>query len=270
MKTEYLGEAFLYVLKNDSPKIFSDFIKQDAWKFIKNFGASVKALLKLPYKLGIKIKKGGVKKSTTEAIEKTKEAATFIAKMPSRIKKAIKQLTHEIKKDIEQIETKKERSIYVGKLLTYFTSFLVGLVSGHTFPDKDIAWLGIGRHRNVFTHSALLLIAIHLFSQFLFRLIEHAESYLNEDADGIEVLRFAKLNLGAIALGIGVGVSAHLFIDGIFQPSGTVRGPGFNTILTGTTIDDQAFLLINSFFSTLLGGEVFEKNSIEKRHSLLP
>lgn len=276
-KTKHLGEAFLWTLQYDLPQILKEFFKEDVYQFTKNTGKGVLTLtyklLKLPYDLGIKVKNeglDGLKKSVSDGTQNTKELAKELAKLPKRLRQAINKLFSDIGEGLERHELKKEQSLYIARLLSYFISFSTGVVAGYSFPDKDIGWLGIGKHRNIFTHSVLPLIFIKLLAQLLLRIINKTELYLeesNDERDILETLKIVKNHLGALALGTSVGVGSHLIIDGVFQPGGTIRGPGFNTIIHGTTVDDQAFLLINSFFCILLGYEINKEVSSPKRAS---
>lgn len=91
---------------------------------------------------------------------------------------------------------------------------------------------------------------------FLLRIINEVEAKLDENDESKVTLQFLKNNLMAIAAGTAIGVSAHLIQDGIFEPSGTIRGPYFNSFVKGTLLDDQAFLIINAFFASLFGKEL--------------
>ena len=154
-------------------------------------------------------------------------------------------------KDFHAKKSDKEKTYYVLTLLSYTTAFLVSAYGGYNIPDKDIALFGIGKHRHFLTHSFVPAMIVALLAKFMIRVID--EIYIKTKAAGQRMLAVIKNHLAIIIVGFSAGVAVHLLEDGILEPSGTIRGPGFNTFISGTTIDDQAYLVVNGLFSTIFG-----------------
>ena len=287
-----LPAAFIETIKHDMSKIVRDFIKEDLKTLFSGIGVSVVSLTKLLHSTAKKLKKRLIKKAQKiredglkDTLENMLDEARLsindrasrdntkaqlketylsikrflfdlgitVKEVPKRCKEAFRRFFKKIKRDLEEKKTAEERTVYILKVLSYFISFLAGIYLGQAIPDKDIKYLGIGKHRNVFTHSIVPTIIIRLLAKFMFRVIDAVYAKMGDNDKGKDALALIRNNLGVMAGGISVGIALHLLQDGLLEPSGTIRGPGFNTIISGTTLDDQAFLVVNAFFSLLLG-----------------
>lgn len=121
-----------------------------------------------------------------------------------------------------------------------------GLNTGMVFPDKDIRLLGIGRHRFFLFHSALGLVMLrHFYNQW------HQNIGDNPTWFERTKLKIAGTALGTAAMGVGV----HLLID-TFQPKSVVF-PFFGSLVNGTLVDDNIWLLGNSLWAFKIGHDVF-------------
>jgi len=123
---------------------------------------------------------------------------------------------------------------------------LWGLTEGLSAPDMDISLLGIGNHRFFLFHSALgLAVLRHLFNKW-----QEAETYSSQffkNAGG----KVVGALLGTYAVGVGV----HLMID-VFQPKAVIF-PFFGSLVNGTLMDDNIWLLGNSLWAFKIGRDVF-------------
>jgi hypothetical protein len=122
---------------------------------------------------------------------------------------------------------------------------LVGLTSGLGFCDLDTKILGIGWHRYFIFHSALGAY----FSQ---KFLKQYESFKKGGRKGI----IEKITGGLLAAG-AFGIGVHLLADGSFglidgQKSVVFGVPGLfktNTLIPGTYLDDNLYLLGNSLWA---------------------
>lgn len=121
---------------------------------------------------------------------------------------------------------------------------LWGLKAGYSFPDMDISLLGIGNHRFFLFHSALGLVALRYFyKQWLLK--------TNDDRLTSRVTKkVSGMILGTYALGVGI----HLAVD-VFQPKSIVF-PFFGSLIDGTLIDDNIWLLGNSLWAFKIGHDI--------------
>lgn len=245
--------VFIEIIRNDMGKIVRGFIREDLKPLLAGIVKLPMAFARGLRDAGKKIRKDRIKETCRSTKEHVFTSATTVKKeFLKRCKESFPPFFNKIKQELDK-KSGKERSVYILRVLLYFTSFLGGIYLGQAIPDQDIKYLGIGNHRNVFTHSVVPLICIKLLAKFMFRVVGAVYAKVGDDVRGKDTLVLIRNNLGAIAGGVSVGIAAHLLQDGILEPSGTIRGPGFNTLISGTTLDDQAFLVVNSFFSCLFG-----------------
>ncbi len=148
--------------------------------------------------------------------------------------------------------TKKEKHIFIIRALTFVVTASLGAYFGVQIPDKDITWFGIGSHRNFFTHSvgpALLVEFIYrAFRRLLYgfkeRLPAHRVNYWSESIVHVDNC------LKSLVLGFYAGITFHLGKDLFFDGSQSIRGPGFNTFVKNTYIDDNLYLGLQTILST--------------------
>ena len=121
-------------------------------------------------------------------------------------------------------------------------------------PDLDIKILGIGWHRYFLFHSAVGLWALKSFFEAYNNFLE------NKNNPAI-----IKKVMGAIGAGSGAAIGLHLLKDGAFgyldgQKSVVFGIPGIfkrNTIIKGTYLDDDLWLLGNSLWAFKISKDIF-------------
>lgn len=122
---------------------------------------------------------------------------------------------------------------------------VAGALVGNSFPDRDISVLGIGSHRFWAFHSAAAAWALREF-------VGAMQAMSTEGERPPAATRIAAMAAAGGAAGIGF----HLVKDGAFglldgQKSVVFGIPGLlaaDTAISGTFIDDDAWLLGNSFY----------------------
>jgi hypothetical protein len=121
-----------------------------------------------------------------------------------------------------------------------------GIGVGYHVPDHDITMLGIGHHRYFLYHSAAsALILRKLFVAYQRRMgrTEGVEPTLSDKvAGGL---------LGSLAVGVGI----HLGID-VVQPKAVIF-PFFGSLISGTLVDDNVWLLANSLWAFRCAADIF-------------
>lgn len=123
---------------------------------------------------------------------------------------------------------------------------LWGLSNGFSSPDLDITTLGIGNHRFFLFHSALGLVVLRMFYK----------NWLYSQSDPDKFFSRVSRKISGVALGsFAMGVSLHLAVD-VFQPKSIVF-PFFGSLINGTLVDDNIWLLGNSLWAFQIGREIF-------------
>jgi len=115
-----------------------------------------------------------------------------------------------------------------------------GLGHGLSAPDADISILGIGSHRYFIFHSAIGLAILRHFYR----------KWHKSGKDGL-----VKKASGALIGGLAVGVGLHLASDA-FHPKAVIF-PFFGSLVDGTLVDDNIWLLANSIWAFRIGYDVF-------------
>lgn len=123
---------------------------------------------------------------------------------------------------------------------------LFGLSQGMAFPDLDIRLLGIGYHRFFLFHSALGLVGLRYFYRQWLEKQSEPDKWAN---------RVKRKISGALLGGFAVGVGVHLAID-VFQPKSVVF-PFFGSLVDGTLVDDDIWLIANSLWAFKIAHDVF-------------
>lgn len=117
----------------------------------------------------------------------------------------------------------------------------IGLGKGLCAPDMDISLLGIGAHRYFIFHSAIgLAVLRHYYFKW----------QGNEAPKGLAGKAAGAL-LGAYAIGVGL----HLASDAVHPKA--VIFPFFGSLVDGTMVDDNIWLLANSLWAFKIGHDVF-------------
>ncbi len=146
----------------------------------------------------------------------------------------------------KELQEKLDPSLLALKMGVLVPVGMWGLVEGFHFPDIDITLLGIGNHRFFLFHSAIGLWVLRRF----YRL------WLNSVGDQAGIVNRAGQKLAGTVLSAGaVGVGIHLMVD-VFQPKSIVF-PFFGSLIDGTMIDDNTWLLMNLLWAFKIGHDVF-------------
>lgn len=133
----------------------------------------------------------------------------------------------------------------LGKAAVILPAGMWGLWQGLHAPDLDISILGIQNHRYFLFHSAIGLAMLRYFYR----------AWINRELATGPVQRSAQKVTGAILGGVALGVAVHLAID-VFQPKSVVF-PFFGSLVEGTLIDDNLWLLGNSLWAFKIAHDVF-------------
>ncbi len=119
-----------------------------------------------------------------------------------------------------------------------------GFLAGMATPDLDITTLGIGWHRFFLFHSAIGLEVLKRFYQYYQRFLRGGHPMLAKAA-------------GAALSGMAAGVGVHLAVDGTLQGHRAVIFPFFGSLVDGTLVDDNLWLLGNSLWAFKISHDVF-------------
>jgi len=139
-----------------------------------------------------------------------------------------------------------ERAGNCAKVVVLVPPGLFALAAGFHFPDQDISLLGIGYHRFFLFHSGI--------SIWMMRKVY--EAYLARNGDS-QLLRdrVVKKILGVAAGGFAFGVGCHLLVDTL-QPKAVVF-PFFGSLIDGTMVDDNLWLLCNALWCFKISHDLF-------------
>lgn len=121
----------------------------------------------------------------------------------------------------------------------------MGLVGGFSAPDLDISLLGIGYHRYFLFHSAIGLAVLRYF---------YRQWLQGQQCPAGPLGRAANKAAGAALAGLSMGVGLHLMID-VFQPKAVIF-PFFGSLVDGTLVDDNIWLMGNSLWAFKIGHDI--------------
>jgi len=252
----YLGtsdfiDAVIKTLKHDKLKVLSTFSKCDVWEpgkdFIKNLKPSPKKA-----RIAVKqIKANGVKGTFNHIKTSTIESLKNINSTKTQSANWIKSFGDQFQK----IQSSEERKRFILEHVCYLVSLSAGVYLGYHTPDKD--W-SIGRHRDIFFHSALSAAAIVTTLKLVSRFFDQVEQNMPKQSEEMWLVEFIKKNLRLAGIGGAIGVSTHLFIDGTIQGTKSVMMPGRGTFFYGTLLDDNAWLLANAVLSAKIAAGEFK------------
>ncbi|NLC12285.1 MAG: hypothetical protein GX767_08560 [Firmicutes bacterium] len=146
----------------------------------------------------------------------------------------------------QRVKLELENAYSASKFAVLVPAGLFGLTQGFNYPDLDIRILGIGKHRYFLFHSAIgLYVLQHFYRQWL-------EKQSNSQSWSNRVLQ----KLSGVLLGAGaIGVGVHLLTD-VFQPKSVVF-PFFGSLINGTLVDDNIWLLANSLWAFKIARNIF-------------
>ena len=123
---------------------------------------------------------------------------------------------------------------------------IFGLMEGFAAPDWDITTLGIGYHRYFLFHSAIGLAVLRHFHQKWHESLQQNSSWNS---------RAKRKVIGALLGATAAGVGIHLLVD-VFQPKSIVF-PFFGSLIEGTLVDDDIWLLGNSLWAFKISHDIF-------------
>lgn len=123
-------------------------------------------------------------------------------------------------------------------------------------PDLDIKTGGIGRHRNIFSHTILVGLALEFFLRLTINLLRHGREYLPSDRSTVwryidEASNILDRNENVLISGMWLGLSIHLLKDANLGSSNVKPYVGMPTKLSMET--HQNIFTGNSFLSFLFG-----------------
>jgi hypothetical protein len=148
-----------------------------------------------------------------------------------------------------KLSQKQKRFIELGVITS---TALIGISTGHHIPDLDMRLLGLGWHRYFLSHSAL---GAYLGKRFH----ESYGNFLSRQPDD-KTNKVVGIFVAAGAFGLGI----HLLADGSFGildgEKAVVWGiPGvgkIDTLIEGTMIDDNLYLLGNSMWAFKIAKDI--------------
>ena len=185
-------------------------------------------------------------KLTTESSEKSIKIIDELIEDSEKRQQNIFANLDFLKKAKQEAEAFLKNGYNLGKVSVLVPVGLWGLGQGFSFPDKDISLLGIGHHRYFLFHSAIGLVALrHFYKQWL-----DAENNNQHFTNRVKRKVSGSL-LGSFAMGVGI----HLAVDS-FQPKSIVF-PFFGSLVNGTLVDDNIWLIGNSLWAFKIGHDIF-------------
>lgn len=249
------GDALVHVLRNDYDEVLLEFAAEDVPAVAMGAIALPVAAAKGVWDAAKHVFDVGISQATSDAFEGAKVFAGMATEVPGRAKQAASYFYDEFMFQLERRKDTSDKALFVGRLSTYLGAFAASSVVGAETPDKDITALGIGSHRNFFFHSAAIALGVKLACRLMLRVASRAEKLVKKGSDDHEALVFIATNLKAISFGYAVGTATHLVKDATFDGSKAVTGPWGGTLLDGTIVDDDAWLLLNGFVAIMAGEE---------------
>jgi len=140
----------------------------------------------------------------------------------------------------------RQRVIGATKMSVLVASGVFSFTSMYGFPDLDISTLGIGKHRFFLFHSGVSIWVLRkIYEAYLARTFNASRS----------TDRVVNKILGVMAAGAAFGVGCHLLVD-VAQPKSIVF-PFFGSLINGTLVDDNLWLLGNSIWCFKMGTDMF-------------
>ena len=139
-----------------------------------------------------------------------------------------------------------EKAIDIGKIAVFVPSSLISFDQFFSLPDSDISLLGIGNHRFFLFHSgAVAWILKTMYASRIKRTVD------DKSISTTIINKIAGVVAGSGCFAIG----CHLAIDA-FQPKSIVF-PYFGSLVDGTLVDDNIWLLGNSIYCFKISHDIF-------------
>lgn len=230
-----------------------DFLRKDLVAEFQQLGAGAVATVRRLGKLAI------ATKEFCQSDRKQQSAKDFTratSKIPKNVVNAVRFMGSEVQRELNQM-TAEEKRKFLLRLAAYTACFGGSAYAGNQLPDKDITYLGIGGHRNLMFHSVLVGVGVRLSLRLIERILvsleEEGAISTSQESD------FFKSCLLISRSGVSIGIAAHLAWDGTVQGTKAVLlSQDLGSAIPGTLADDNAWLLLNSFVSILLGKADFK------------
>jgi hypothetical protein len=238
------AEAVAYVVINEWDDVLLDFAAS-IWDAFAEAGSSV-------WSLAERVWDDGILAAVENAWEDATEAGEDLLELPEQVAEAVEFAYNEFSRQLDRLSPE-DLAIYLGRVACYVAVWSGGAVVGYGLPDKDIVLLGIGSHRNFAFHSVVPTVGVKLLGSLFLRVLGRAARRVRRK-DERAVLAFVASNLVVATGGVSAGVGVHLLEDALLDGNKSVVGPWGSTIVAGTSVDDNAWFLVNGF-CCLLNGE---------------
>lgn len=129
-------------------------------------------------------------------------------------------------------------------------------------PDLDTKLGGIGKHRNLFSHTILIGLSLEFFIRFAINLMRYGKNYLPQDRSKVwiiidKLINQLDKNENILISGAWIGLSIHLLKDASIGSSKVKPYVGISKPLSMKT--HQNIFLGNSFLSFILGKENIQR-----------
>ncbi len=147
-------------------------------------------------------------------------------------------------KILSEISSLVDGSQTAAKFAAFVPSSIIGFKLGVGFPDNDIRIIGIGNHRYFLFHSG---ISVYIFKKMY-------DAYIMRSTKKGKPDKFVEKIIGVLIAGGAFGTGVHLLTD-VFQPKSVVF-PFFGSLVDGTLIDDDIWLLGNALWCFKLGKDL--------------
>jgi hypothetical protein len=237
------GEAVAYVVINEWDDVLLDFTES-----IWDAGA---AAVSSAWSLAERVWDEGIIAVVEDAWEDAAESGEEFLALPEQVAEAVEFAYKEFSRQLDRLPPE-DLAVYLGRVACYVAVWSGGAVVGYGLPDKDITLLGIGSHRNFAFHSVGPAAGVTLFGSLFLRVLGRAARRVRRK-DERAVLAFVASNLVVATGGVSAGVGMHLLEDVLLDGNKAVAGPWGGTIVTGTSVDDNAWFLVNGFCCLLNG-----------------
>ncbi len=238
------------VLKSVAREVVKNFIKIDIKAEMKETALGFKSLGLAGMNIAKKIPQL-FKESSNQQSFKVSMAGLNTARL--NIVHSSRYFSETLANDLSEMSVQ-ERSVYFAKITAIVLSVAAGGYVGSTLPDKDITYLGIGKHRNAVFHSVISAFVARLFLRLMERFCTEAQKHNLLTENDLAVATYC---LKSARCGVALGVAAHLIVDGTAEGSKAVLFTD-GSLVSNTLIDDRAWLLVNGFVALFLGKKDFE------------
>jgi hypothetical protein len=253
------GEAVAHVVINEWDDVLLDFAGA-IWDAVAEAGLSV-------WSLAERVWDDGFLAVVEDAWEDATEAGEDLLELPEQVAEAVDFAYNEFSRQLDRLSPE-DLAIYLGRVACYVAVWSGGAVVGYGLPDKDISVLGIGSHRHFAFHSVAPAVGVKLFGSLFLKVLGRAARRVRRK-DERALLAFVASNLVVATGGVSAGVGMHLLEDALLDGSKSLVGPWGGTIVTGTSVDDNAWFLVNGFCCLLNGKPPERRRRRKKKASMV-